>query len=156
MDPAVNATERSNEPADSARPSPDAVAIWRGLRALVVDEHDHRKEACDDLDLGFVRIKALHQLAVAPLSMRDLATVLLTDAPYATVIVDDLEARALVRRTVNPADRRSKLVELTAAGQDAARRSQDILNRPPDQLVELTDTELRNLQRVIRKLSRDG
>jgi DNA-binding MarR family transcriptional regulator len=127
---------------------------WQQLRSLVMENHDHRREACDALDLSFIRVKALHHLARNPLPMRDLAAVLLSDAAYITLIVDDLEERGLVLRAVNPADRRSKLVTLTPAGRDAAERANAILDRPPPQLADLTDTELAVLTRVVGKLSR--
>ena len=118
-----------------------------------MDNHDHRKEVCDALEMSFVRVKALRQLARTPMSMGDLAAQLLTDAPYVTVIVDDLEGRGLVRRTANPSDRRSKLVEVTPAGRAAARRADAILDRPPPQWARLTPAERANLEQVVRKLS---
>ena len=38
------------------------------------------------------------------------------DPPYATLIVDTLEERGLVERRPDPADRRRKIVQLTASG----------------------------------------
>ena len=55
--------------------------------------------------------------------MRDLGVALVTDAPYITVIVDDLEDRGLVTREANPGDRRSKLVHITAAGREVAQQA---------------------------------
>jgi DNA-binding MarR family transcriptional regulator len=141
---------------DSSDPARRGLDAWRGLRALVMESHDHRKEACDALDLSFIRVKALRRLARAPMPMRDLAALLLTDAPYLTVIVDDLEARGLVERKVNPEDRRSKLVAVTAAGRRAAQRADEILDRPPPQLDSLSESELATLTRIITKLGEPG
>jgi DNA-binding MarR family transcriptional regulator len=130
--------------------------IWPVIRTLVMENHDHRKEACEALGLSFIRIKALRRLARASMPMRELAQALLSDAPYITVIVDDLESRGLVERTVNPADRRSKLVGVTTAGRRAADRADAILNRPPDQLATLSEQELRMLDRIVAKLAGPG
>lgn len=51
-----------------------------------------------------------------PRSMRSLAELLACDASNITGIVDRLESRGLVRREVDPADRRIKNVLLTEEG----------------------------------------
>ena len=84
--------------------------------------------------------------------MRDLGAALVTDAPYVTVIVDDLEARGLVERRANPADRRSKLVQITDAGRAVARTADEIQSTPPAVLSTLTDAELTTLDRLLRRL----
>jgi DNA-binding MarR family transcriptional regulator len=128
---------------------------WRAMRALVLD-HDHRKEVCDALDMSFVRIKALLALAGEPMTMRELATRLSTDPPYTTLIVDDLEARKLLVRTVHPTDRRAKTVAVTPAGQDAARRAERMLNEPPAALRALSTEQLHTLDQTLTQLTRIG
>jgi DNA-binding MarR family transcriptional regulator len=88
--------------------------------------------------------------------MRDLGAALVIDAPYTTVIVDDLEDRGLVRREVNPADRRSKLVRITAAGRAVARKAERIQSAPPCALTELSSAELATLERTLRRLVAAG
>jgi DNA-binding MarR family transcriptional regulator len=125
---------------------------WRAMRALVLD-HDRRKEVCDALDMSFVRIKALLALAGEPMTMRELATRLSTDRPYTTLIVDDLEARELLTRTVHPTDRRAKTVAVTRAGQDAARRAERLLNEPPAALRALSTEQLITLDEILAQLT---
>jgi DNA-binding MarR family transcriptional regulator len=125
---------------------------WRTMRALVLD-HDHRKEVCDALDMSFVRIKALLALAEEPMTMRELATRLSTDRPYTTLIVDDLEAREMVIRTVHPTDRRAKLVALTPIGHDTARRAEQLLNQPPTALGELGAEQLLILDGIMAQIT---
>jgi hypothetical protein len=92
----------------------DAARVWQGLRALVHERYDRRKEVSDALGMSFVRAKALRYLtADGPMSMRRLATALATDAPYTTLVVEDLVSRGLVERTEDPADRRAKIVRVT-------------------------------------------
>jgi DNA-binding MarR family transcriptional regulator len=136
--------------------SPAAARVWRGLRALVLERYDRRKEVSAALDMSFIRAKALGRLATGPMTMRELAAALSTDAPYTTLVVDDLERRGLVRRAAHPTDRRSKIVTATPAGVAAARHAEDILNAPPAPVLELTEAELAALDRIVAKLLAAG
>lgn len=131
-----------------ARRRAAATAAWRAMRAMVLD-NDRRREVCDALGMSFVRAKALLCLDDEPLSMAELAGALAIDAPYATVVVDDLEARGLVRRRPHPSDRRAKLVAATPAGSEAAARARAILEAPPDALLRLDPADLRTLGRLL-------
>ncbi len=126
--------------------------MWRGLRALVLDRYDRRAEVCGALGMSFVRAKALRRLGGGPLTLRQLAGALGTDAPYATVVVADLEGRGLVERGPHPADRRAKLVTLTAAGRAAADVAERILGEPPPPLRDLGAADLAVLDRVVAAL----
>jgi DNA-binding MarR family transcriptional regulator len=132
--------ERGEEP---------AVAAWRMMRALVLD-HERRKEACAALDLSFLKLKALRYVASEPMTMRELAARLTTDAPYATLLVDDLEERGLLERVCHPRDRRAKIVRTTAQGKAAARAADEILSVPPAGLSALGKEDAAQLVRVLR------
>lgn len=129
-----------------------AARVWRGMRALVQDRYDRRREVCAALDLGFSRIKALRLLLKGPTTMRQLAERLATDAPYTTLVVDDLERRGLVRRGPHPTDRRSRMVTITAKGVAAAERAEEILDRPPTPVLDLDPDDLATLDRLVTKL----
>jgi DNA-binding MarR family transcriptional regulator len=137
--------------ATSGEPDP-ATSAWQSMRRLVLDLHDRREAVSDVLGMSYLRAKALSRLAPGPLTQRDLSAALMTDAPYTSVIVDDLERRGLVRREVNPADRRSKLVRITAAGRAAARKAHAIQSEPPAALAALTGPELAALEQTLRRL----
>jgi DNA-binding MarR family transcriptional regulator len=137
-------------------PETDPHEIWRALLSLVHEKHDRRKEACEALDLSFVRIKALRRIAVSPMTLRDLAAALQTDPPYTTLVVDDLERRGLVRREPHPTDRRAKLAVATDQGQAEAARAEAIITRPPAQMFELTADELSALSAITEKLTGDA
>jgi DNA-binding MarR family transcriptional regulator len=130
-----------------------AARVWRGMRVLVLERYDRRKEVCAALDLSFIRVKALRQLAGGPMTLRELAAALITDAPYTTVFVGDLERRGLVARGAHPDDRRRKLVTLTPGGRAAARLAEDILNEPPAPVLALTGAELTTLDGLLAKLA---
>ncbi|HST42558.1 MAG TPA: MarR family transcriptional regulator [Conexibacter sp.] len=131
--------------------SEDAARAWAAMRALVLDD-DRRREVTEAVGLSFARVRALRALAAEPLTLRALATALQTDAPYATRIVDDLEQLGLVERSVDPRDRRAKLVAATAAGAERARAAQRLLDRPPAALRALPPQELATLARILARL----
>ena len=109
----------------------------------------------DALGMSFARAKALRRIYKEPSTMGELATYLGIDAPYMTIVVDDLERQGLVERKPHPTDRRAKLVETTARGQELARRARAILNRPPAELAALPEAELTALLRGLRAIRPD-
>ena len=62
---------------------------WDIMRELVLD-NERRHEVSDALGMSFGRIKALRRIDAAPMTMGELATLLGTDPPYMTILVDDL------------------------------------------------------------------
>jgi DNA-binding MarR family transcriptional regulator len=135
--------------------SDTAHRVWHTMRALVLD-HERRKQACDALDMSFVRVKALLALTPEPMTMGNLAAHLSTDAPYTTLIVDDLERRGLLKRTVHPADRRAKLVTLTVSGHEASRLATQILGEPPAALRQLPQAQMNALAEILDRLDSGG
>jgi DNA-binding MarR family transcriptional regulator len=79
--------------------------VWDRIRTMVYDD-DRRAEVSAAVGLSFVKVKALRRLLARPMTMRELAAQLVTDKPYLTQIVDALEERGLVLRTVDEQDRR--------------------------------------------------
>jgi DNA-binding MarR family transcriptional regulator len=133
-----------------------ATSAWQSMRSLVLDLHDRRVAVSEAIGMSYLRAKALQRLMPGPLPMRELGAALMIDAPYTTVIVDDLEDRGLVHREVNPADRRSKLVRVTPAGRAVARKAQRIQSAPPAAVTELSGAELATLERTLRRLVAAG
>lgn len=123
------------------------------MQNLVLSQ-DRTHELRDALGLGrgSGRVKVLLSLGDGPLSLGDLSEITGADAPYATLIVNELQARRLVTRTPDPADRRRKLVSLTRSGRDALGAAREILNRPPTSFERLSDEELRQLSVVLSGL----
>jgi DNA-binding MarR family transcriptional regulator len=131
----------------------DAARVWRELRALLHERYDRRKEVSEALGMSFIRVKALRHLASeGPVTMRRLAATLQTDAPYTTVVVEDLVRRGYIERTVDPTDRRVKIVQITPEGATAAARANEVLDEPPEPLRELPPEDLAALDRIITKL----
>ena len=134
---------------------PDAASrVWTALHELVTG-HDRRRALHAALDLGPAKVELLIRLADGPMTLREIARAAAVDPPAATVGVDMLEARGLVRRTPHPDDNRRKLVHLTAAGRDAARRGRAILDEPPPALARLGADDLARLDEILARLQTD-
>jgi DNA-binding MarR family transcriptional regulator len=128
--------------------------IWAAIRDLT-DSYPSKEVLRDALDLGrgSGRVKALMWLTEGPMSLSELAEAVRVDAPYATLIVDNLEERGLVERRPDPADRRRKLVALTPGGKDAAQRVLRIKREPPPGFAALTAAELDTLEKLVRRVA---
>jgi DNA-binding MarR family transcriptional regulator len=119
-----------------------------------VEAHNRRGELAEALGfrLGGGRGKVLFQLRDGPRTLGQLAAANGVDAPYATLIVDKLEAHGLVERHPHPDDRRRKLVTLTAAGHDALATADAILLRPPPAVKTLPADDLGQLTELLTRL----
>ena len=145
--------KRSKGPDDRAE-GDQASRVWAALRDLT-DSYPSRDALRDALNLGrgSGRVKALLWLADGPLSLGGVAEAVGVDAPYATLIVDALEERGLVERRPDVADRRRKLVILTAAGKEAVARVTRIQREPPPGFGDLSPAELDTLEGLVRRLA---
>jgi DNA-binding MarR family transcriptional regulator len=135
----------------SATPPDIASRVWSALHEFVSGQ-DRRRALRVALDLGPGKVEVLIQLADGPMTLREIARAAEIDPPAATVGVDQLEARGLVRRTPHPDDKRRKLVHLTDSGRDAAQRGQAILNEPPAALTNLDPGDLARLDEILTRL----
>jgi DNA-binding MarR family transcriptional regulator len=126
-----------------------AAEAWRIVSDMVLD-NERRRKVADSLGLSFGRARALRRVAKGPKPMGELADALGIDAPYLTLVVDDLERQGLVERRPHPTDRRVKLVAATRRGKDAARRAEAILGTPPEGLAALDREDLHELVRILR------
>jgi DNA-binding MarR family transcriptional regulator len=140
--------------AGSWRRSADPVQQVWALMQRFVEAHDRRGELAEALGfrLGGGRGKILFQLRDGPVTLGQLAEANGVDAPYATLIVDKLEARGLVERRPHPDDRRRKLVTLTAAGHNAIATADAILLRPPPAISSLPADDLAQLTALFTRL----
>jgi DNA-binding MarR family transcriptional regulator len=127
--------------------------VW-ALMQQFVDSHNRHDDLAQALGfrLGAGRGKILFQLRHGAMTLTELAEANGVDAPYATLIVDKLEAHGLVERQPHPDDRRRKLVTLTSAGRDAIATADVILLRPPRAIGTLRSEELRQLIPLLKRL----
>ena len=85
-------------------------------------------------------------------AMGELATELLCDASNVTQLAARLEARGLVTREPDPADRRVKRMSITPAGRRVHRAVREGFDFPAVRLGRLTDPERRELSRLMSTL----
>jgi DNA-binding MarR family transcriptional regulator len=98
-------------------------SVIAALEAAVHRVLDHLAAELADLGLRHAEVNVLAQLRPgAPRAVGELAVATGQRPSTLTGVLDRLERRRLVRRRVNPADRRSFTIELTAAGTRAAAR----------------------------------
>ena len=128
-----------------------ASEVWQAMADLVLD-NQRRREVSEQVGLSFGKIRALRRIAVRPMTMGELATLLGVDPPNLTAVVDDLEQAGLVERRPHPTDRRAKLVVATERGTALGRRAQEILDRPPEGLSELSADDLEALGRILSRI----
>ena len=138
---------------DASTAGRDATAAeaWAELQAFVAGE-DRRRALRVELDLGVAKAELLIKLAEAPMTLREIAQAGDADPSAATVAVDRLERRGLVRRGPHPEDNRRKLVHLTDAGRRAAATARRILTDPPPALAALNADDLTALTRIFATL----
>jgi len=131
----------------------DAAArqAWAHMRDLVLD-NERRRQVADAVELSFGRVRALRRIAREPVTMGELAALLDVEAPYATVVVDDLQRRGLVERRPHPTDRRAKLVAATPAGVALARRAEEVMAEPPASLNALSADQLLALAQMLDRV----
>ncbi|CAN5401021.1 MarR family transcriptional regulator [soil metagenome] len=140
-----------NEQADNSL----ADGVWRDLSRFVFDNRDTwRRAVVDQSGLPFSRIRILKRLARTPLTVKEVAHTATIDAPAATVAVNDLEARGLVVRQIDPENRRSKLVSLTDAGAAVVAAIDTTDDPAPAPLADLDDADLKTLRTILDKVAR--
>jgi len=135
--------------------SHDVVAdqVWRTMSSLVLDNKDAwRRSVVELTGLPFSRIRILKRLERRPMTVKEVAEMATIDAPAATVAVNDLEARGLVVREVNPQNRRCKVVSLTDAGRDVVRAVNEVDDPPPAALTELDSADLQTLHAILARM----
>jgi DNA-binding MarR family transcriptional regulator len=127
--------------------------VWRAIASLVHDNRDGWKRAVvEQTGLPFSRIRILKRLSRQSMTVKQLAHAATIDAPAATVAVNDLEDRGLVVRTIDPSNRRCKVVSLTDAGQEMVHKIAAVDDPAPNALAALDDAELKELKAIIGKL----
>lgn len=123
------------------------------MAAFVVENHDSWKRAVvEQSGLPFSRVRILRRLSRRAMTVKELAHAATIDAPAATVAVNDLEARGLVVRQVDPENRRCKRVSLTDAGRAVVSKIDAVDDPAPDAMANLDDGELEALRHIMAKL----
>jgi DNA-binding MarR family transcriptional regulator len=126
--------------------------VWEAMRDLVHD-YERQREVVEALGMSLAKVKALRRISTSPMTCKQLAARMLTDAPRASVLIDELVQRGLAVRTVAPDDRRVRIVQLTEFGAAEAARATKILTRAPEAVREMSAQDLADLDRILRRFA---
>lgn len=124
---------------------------WRAFMLLLQSQKSWMNEQISELDVTAQLAHALHVLSqVRETKMSDFADLMYCDASNATGLIDRLEARGLAERHALEADRRAKVVRLTAAGQRLDRRIVERLYaEAPPPIAKLSAADQRTLREIL-------
>jgi DNA-binding MarR family transcriptional regulator len=139
---------------------PPQTAMARRLGFLITQAHHRFRARADEilrpLGIEVRHFGALTALADGVPSQRELADRLRVSGPVVVEMVDALEARGMVERRRDPADRRSNALVVTAAGRDALESARGKLDAATRELVAPIgphgDAELRALLRKLLQI----
>ncbi len=102
--------------------------------------------AAGGLVLGLLRDRG-------PMSPSELGERLIVTRAAVTGLLDSLERRGFITRSVNPADRRSLVVEITPAGLAVVKEVRTLIHRHEKEwLGALTDAELRTYIELLHRI----
>ena len=146
----VEPRDNAGEPRSAAREKLES-DTWGLLSEVFAIGRPRLMELCRELDLvppQLLVLKALDE----PRPMREVASTMACDSSNLTGITDRLEERGLVQRTADPDDRRVKRLVLTEEGERLRAEVIARMHQPPPGVVDaLSDAELQDLQRLLRK-----
>ncbi|MEU3842267.1 MarR family transcriptional regulator [Streptomyces sp. NPDC028635] len=139
-------------PHPSRRPDPLSLEVVELIGDVVARFYADYEEAAGEHALTGAQARLLSLLSLEPLPMRKLAQKLKCEPSNVTGIVDRLEARGLVERRPDPADRRVKLAAATEEGRRVAHDLRDGLRFAREPLAALSDTERESLRDLLRRM----
>ncbi|MFC7308602.1 MarR family winged helix-turn-helix transcriptional regulator [Streptomyces monticola] len=135
------------------RIDPLTLEVVELIGTVVTRYYDEYEQAAGKHTLTGAQARVLGLLSIEPMPMRRIAQKLKCEPSNVTGIVDRLEARGLVERRPDPADRRVKLAAPTELGARTARELRDGLDdfaREP--LGELSRDERVALRDLLRRM----
>ncbi|MFJ5773176.1 MarR family winged helix-turn-helix transcriptional regulator [Streptomyces sp. NPDC093094] len=134
------------------RPDDLTMEVVDLIGSVVARYHEEFEEAAAGHALTGAQAKLLTLLSLGELPMRRLAQKLKCEPSNVTGIVDRLEARGLVERRPDPADRRVKVAAVTAEGRTVARGLRESLRFAREPLAALGDEERLALRDLLRRM----
>ncbi|MGY1580280.1 MarR family winged helix-turn-helix transcriptional regulator [Streptomyces sp. MN13] len=146
----------SATPNQPRRPDDLTLEVVDLIGSVVARYHEEFEEAAAGHALTGAQAKLLSLLSLDPLPMRKLAHKLRCEPSNVTGIVDRLEARGLVERRPDPADRRVKVAAATDEGRRVARSLRESLHFAREPLAALSEEERLALRDLLRRMVETG
>ncbi|MEU1280105.1 MarR family transcriptional regulator [Streptomyces sp. NPDC005805] len=131
---------------------PLTVEVVELIGAVVARYHDEYEQAAAEHSLTGAQARVLGLLSLEPLPMRRIAQRMKCEPSNITGIVDRLEARGLVERRPDPADRRVKVAAATDEGRATARLLRTSLDFAQEPLAELSTQERTALRDLLQRM----
>ncbi|MEW1723216.1 MarR family transcriptional regulator [Streptomyces sp. NPDC093109] len=122
------------------------------IGSVVARYYEEYERAAAEHSLTGAQARVLRLLSLEPMPMRRIARQLKCEPSNVTGIVDRLEARALVERRPDPADRRVKLAAPTEKGLATAELMRDTLDFAREPLAGLSVTERSLLRDLLKRM----
>ncbi|MER8066845.1 MarR family transcriptional regulator [Streptomyces sp. NPDC094034] len=122
------------------------------IGTVVARYYAEYEQAAARHSLTGAQARVLGLLSLEPLPMRGIARKLKCEPSNVTGIVDRLEARGLVERRPDPADRRVKLAAPTEEGRETATRLRDSLDFAREPLAALSAEERGTLRDLLKRM----
>ncbi|WP_306336508.1 MarR family winged helix-turn-helix transcriptional regulator [Streptomyces sp. KL118A] len=142
----------SSSSARTPRTDPLTLEVVELIGTVVARYYEEYEEAAAEHALTGAQARVLGLLSLEPMPMRRIAQKLKCEPSNITGIVDRLEARGLVERRPDAADRRVKLAAPTAEGVEVARGLRESLNFAREPLAELSREERLALRGLLRRM----
>jgi DNA-binding MarR family transcriptional regulator len=137
------------------RIDPLTLEVVELIGTVVARYYDEYDEAAAKHSLTGAQARVLGLLSLEPMPMRKIAQKLKCE-PSNVTGVDRLEARGLVERRPDPADRRVKLAAPTDEGLTTAAKLRDSLDFAREPLAGLSTDERTTLRDLLRRMLDEG
>ncbi|WP_329278463.1 MarR family winged helix-turn-helix transcriptional regulator [Streptomyces sp. NBC_00691] len=134
------------------RTDPLTLEVVELIGTVVARYYEEYEQAAAQHALTGAQARVLGLLSLDPLPMRRIAQKLKCEPSNITGIVDRLEARGMVERRPDPADRRVKLAVPTEEGRATAHRLRESLDFAREPLGELTEAERTLLRDLLKRM----
>ncbi|MFG2564418.1 MarR family winged helix-turn-helix transcriptional regulator [Streptomyces sp. NPDC048567] len=136
----------------TSRTDPLTLEVIELIGSVVARYYEEYDQAAAAHSLTGAQARVLGLLSVEPLPMRRIAQKLKCEPSNVTGIVDRLEARGLVERRPDPADRRVKLAAPTERGAATTAQLRDALDFAREPLAGLSAADRTVLRDLLRRM----
>jgi DNA-binding MarR family transcriptional regulator len=133
----------------------DAIAMQNSLSELVRAYQFRDRQRICYYDVSVTQCYAISMLvAVSPMTLNKLAAELYLDKSTASRLVDSLEQKGYVRKTVDSADARALSLEVTTKGKKLHQRiEQDLVDQMKGLLADFEPTVRKESARLLARLA---